>query len=76
MFEIEHLRYANQSYLEHLKDALYYSYLSMKASIIFSIHGLFPFIYTRKASTIINELNEIIIQKRADAENLILKNKE
>jgi len=70
MFEIYHLKYAKQTYLSHLKDALYYSYLSTKASIIFIIHGIVPCILTHKGGTIINNLNEKILQKKSNIDKL------
>ena len=71
MFEINHLKYAKQTYYTHCSDAFYYSYLSLKASFVFFIHGLIPCIYTKKGSRIIQDLNEIIIEKRNNIEKLI-----
>jgi len=70
MFEISHLKYAKQTYFCHLKDTLYYSYLSTKASIIFIIHGLFPFILTHKGSEIIFKLNDNILEKKNNIDKL------
>jgi Family of unknown function (DUF6356) len=71
MFEIKHLKYAKQSYFSHLFDTLKYSYYSFNAGVIFLIHGFLPCIFTKKGSTIINNLNEIIIEKRSNLEKLI-----
>ena len=45
---MSHLDNIGLSYYDHLKGAFIFSYLSLKASIVFFIHGLFPnyFIYT------------------------------
>lgn len=71
MFEIKHLKYAKQSYLLHLYDTINYSYHAFHAGIVFIIHGLFPCIYTSRGSTIIYNLNEVIIEKKNNLEKMI-----
>jgi hypothetical protein len=71
MFEIKHLKNAKQGYFSHLYDTINYSYYSFYAGIIFLIHGLFPCIYTSRGSSIINNLNEIIIEKKNNLEKMI-----
>jgi hypothetical protein len=59
---MSHLQVSNLSYFDHMKGAFNFSYQSLKASIFFFIHGLFPnyFIYT--GSNIISSLNDNLQQ--------------
>lgn len=54
---MSHLQTVNLSYYQHLRGALYFSFQSFKAGVVFFIHGFFPnyFIYT--GSNIIESLN-------------------
>lgn len=72
MFEISHLKKAKQSYISHCYDAFLYSYVSLKASVIFFIHGLIPCIFSKTGSTLINELNHNISKKNDNLTDIIL----
>jgi len=65
IFRSSHLLKVKQTYIEHLYDALYYSYLSFKASICFFIHSLFPDLFEFDGSRIVKELNNILEEKKA-----------
>jgi hypothetical protein len=60
----KHLKYVKQGYFEHLIDALSYSFVSLKASIYFFIHGLYPDLFEFDGSTHINNLNTILTNKK------------
>ncbi len=58
-----HLQDVNQTYFEHFRDTLCYSYLSLRACIFFLIHGIYPDIFIKSGSTTIHNINEKIIKK-------------
>lgn len=58
-----HLLSANQTYFEHLKDSMKYSWKCLKASFHFFIHGVIPDVYTDTGSVEIHELDSIIQSK-------------
>lgn len=58
-----HLEKINQTYIQHFKDTLVYSSLSLYASCIFFIHGLYPDILVNDGSEIIFNLNSMIQKK-------------
>lgn len=58
-----HLDFAGQTYFEHFKDAIKYSYKSLKASFYFFIHALIPDVFTQSGSNCIHNLNDTIKEK-------------
>lgn len=64
----KHLQDVDQSYFEHLKDSLYYCYLSLKASYYFLLHGIYPDIYTSAGSRQIYDLYIVILEKYKEME--------
>jgi hypothetical protein len=59
-----HLLKINQTYFDHLIDALSFSVISAKACFYFFIHGIYPDIFEFNGSDEIKKLNEILIQKK------------
>lgn len=59
----KHLVFANQTYWEHFKDAIKYSMISLKASIFFFCHAIWPDLFTRTGSDITYSLSEMIYEK-------------
>jgi len=59
----KHLVFANQTYLEHFKDAIRYSFISLKAAVFFFCHAFWPDIFTKTGSDTIHELSEKIYEK-------------
>lgn len=59
----KHLAFANQSYFQHFRDAIKYSYMSFKASFCFFVHSIWPDIYIKSGSEIVHELSDIIKEK-------------
>ena len=66
-----HLKYVKQGYFEslllqrkHLIDAFSYSFISLKASIYFFIHGFYPDLFEFDGSIQINNLNTILTDKK------------
>ena len=55
-----HLNENECSYIDHLKNALRYSSISLKASFYFFVHAIFPDFYIDIGSKTINSLNRII----------------
>lgn len=64
-----HLTIAKQTYFDHLQDALYYSFLSLKASCLFFIHGLFPDIFETAGSDQIQNIYMKILNKYKNIKN-------
>lgn len=58
-----HLRFANQTYIEHMKDSLHYSWLSFKASFYFFIHAIYPDVFHHNGSDAITTINDEILEK-------------
>ena len=61
---MSHLEDNNQTYFEHLKNSLSYSWKSTKASFYFFIHAFIPCIFTSSGSTIIKEVHERVSMKK------------
>ena len=59
---MSHLKFARQTYLQHLRDSFKYGLKSLKASFLFFVHGIFPEYFTH-TSDLIFELNDIIKEK-------------
>lgn len=62
--KFKHLKYVKQNYLEHLYDALTYSFTSIKASVYFFIHGFCPDLFEFDGSNQIQNLNDILTNKK------------
>lgn len=58
-----HLQFAGQTYFEHFKDAMKYSYKSLKASFYFLVHALMPDVFTQSGSKCVHELSDTIKEK-------------
>ena len=59
-----HLEEIRQNYIEHMKDALRYSFMAGKASICFMIHAIYPDILVCDGSETIRSLYQIIEEKK------------
>ena len=64
MIKFCHLEKVNQNYLTHFNDAIFYSFISMKASFCFFIHSIYPDLFEFDGSQIIENLNNILIEKK------------
>ena len=60
----KHLNDIGQNYWEHFFDAISYSYISFKASFYFFVHSIFPDSFVFDGSREINNLNNILINKK------------
>ena len=49
---LDHPKDIGETYLEHFKHALYFSFLLLIASLTCAIHAFFPFVFKTTASTI------------------------
>ena len=61
---VEHPRSVRESYLEHLIQAFSFSCLMLTGGIACFIHGLFPGLFTRSGSLIIQHLFDRMVQNR------------
>ena len=59
----KHLAFANQTYFEHFKDAIKYSFISLKASFVFFCHAIWPDIFIKTGSHTVHELSKTISEK-------------
>ena len=59
----KHLAFANQTYFEHFKDAIKYSFISLKASFFFFCHAFWPDIFIKTGSDTIHDLSKNISEK-------------
>jgi hypothetical protein len=64
--ESKHLKYVKQGYFKHLFDAFGYSFISLKASIYFFIHGIFPDLFEFNGSNEIQNLNTVLTNKKLE----------
>jgi len=55
-----HLQSINLPYFSHLKIAFHYSFTSVKAALVFFIHGIFPDCFETTGSNIITSLYQDI----------------
>ncbi len=67
-----HLKKTNQSYIEHFCDSMNYCCISFRASFYFFIHSLWPDLYEFDGSKTINELNNILENKKQKMSNKIV----
>ena len=58
-----HLFFSNQTYIDHFKDSIQYSFRALKAGVYFLIHAIVPDFYVSAGSEEIHEL-EVIIQHK------------
>lgn len=58
-----HLRFANQTYTQHMKDSMHYSWLAFKASMCFLVHSFYPDVFQHNGSDLIISLNGEILEK-------------
>jgi len=59
----EHLNFANQTYLEHFKDSIYYCIKSIESSFYFLCHAIWPDIFQQAGSDTIHHISNIIKKK-------------
>jgi hypothetical protein len=67
--KFNHLLKIKQSYFQHLFDALSFSFISLKASFIFLIHGLYPDIFETKGGELIENIYLTIQKKKRELLN-------
>lgn len=60
VFKYKHLISINQTYSQHFLNAMSYSLLSQKASILFFIHAVYPDTFTDDGSKTIKSLYDKI----------------
>jgi hypothetical protein len=61
----QHLKKAKQTYFEHFVDSTYFSFLALKASFIFLIHGIYPDSFEFEGGLIIKDLHKTIEDKKS-----------
>jgi len=60
---MRHLEFANQTYYEHFKDSIYYSWCSFKSTWFFLIHAFLPNTFEKNGSDTIKHISDIITKK-------------
>ena len=65
-----HLKYNRQTYGQHLSDAWGFSLQCGIASIVFLVHGLFPFAFEHTGSNMVNIVHDTILDKRIQVSRL------
>ena len=70
-----HLLFVRQTYCEHFIDAISYSFMSCKASCFFFVHAFWPDIFEFNGSTQIEQLNNILVNKKNKLLNINNVNK-
>jgi hypothetical protein len=58
-----HLESVGQTYTEHLGDSMKYSWISLKSSLYFFAHGIYPDAFETNGSDTIVNLNSILQNK-------------
>ena len=56
----------DQTYLQHMSDAMEYGMTSCISGAVFMTHAVFPFLFEKTGSDMINNLNSKIEKKKAD----------
>jgi hypothetical protein len=56
--KMHHLQNINQTYIEHMRNAMSYAFLSQKASLVFLIHALYPDVFVDDGSKTIRILQD------------------
>jgi hypothetical protein len=57
--EFQHLKEKRVSYAKHACRALHYSFLSLKAGIIFAIHAIYPDVFETTGSDTVISLHAL-----------------
>jgi hypothetical protein len=53
-----HLQTANQTWFEHFKNSIGYSWKSFTACVFFTVHAFFPETFTASGSNVIKNLHK------------------
>jgi hypothetical protein len=61
--KFSHLEDVNQTYFEHFKDSIKYSFESLKGSLYFFVHAFIPDSYKTNGSEKIKDLHDKIREK-------------
>lgn len=61
---ISHLKTINQTYGQHMLNALKYSALCQKASFFFLIHAIIPDVFVDNGSKTIRQIQDILAQQQ------------
>ena len=64
LFLTKHLKSVNETYFEHLREALSYAAILFIATFAGFIHAIFPFLFQKVASRMILEV-QVRLNKRA-----------
>lgn len=58
-----HLYFSNQTYVEHFKDSIYYSFQAFKAGVYFLVHAVVPDFCVSDGSETIHEIELLVRDK-------------
>lgn len=65
-FQIRHLQQINQTYFQHFKNALTYSFICQHASVCFVIHAFYPDVLVQTGSKLIESLHQRLTKHKDD----------
>jgi hypothetical protein len=60
----DHLRQVDETYLEHMGHALSFSFNLAIAAVVCLVHAVFPFLFEKRGSTIVNRLHDRMVVNR------------
>ena len=63
---LKHPEEQNITYFEHLRHAWSYGVRSLQCSIVFIIHGIVPCLFESAGSTMIQKLNDDLLQPHSN----------
>jgi hypothetical protein len=64
--ETNHLAFAGQTYTQHFKASMKYSWMSLKASLSFFVHAVYPNTLRHTGSDIIAVVNDTLVTKHSE----------
>lgn len=60
----DHLRQVDETYLEHMGHALSFSFNLAIAAVVCLVHAVFPFLFEKRGSSIVNRLHDRMVVNR------------
>ena len=68
----EHPSSLNETYIQHMGQAMCISYRAFKISMTAFVHALFPFMFVRTTGDNITDLHELVQTRRSKGDSYIL----
>ena len=61
---MKHPNAVGETYIEHMGNALKFSFTFLQLAVIAYIHAFFPFLFTNTGSDKVRELNDLMLKRR------------